>query len=125
MESWCVPIRQPRCSASFASAALKLVVADRTLVEVMDALALRLEKEVPCARCSVRLVDPGQPAFEPPDPLPMASDPAAARHAPSDCWSIPFKTGTGEMLGVFTIHHDEPRAPEPHELDVLEELPDV
>lgn len=38
------------------------------------------------------------------------------------CWSIPFKDGTGQVLGTFGIYCQQPRSPDPVELDLIYEF---
>ena len=38
------------------------------------------------------------------------------------CWSIPFKDETGQVLGLFSVYHDQPRSPAQAELELIGEL---
>ncbi|OYY93081.1 MAG: two-component system response regulator [Hydrogenophilales bacterium 28-61-23] len=38
------------------------------------------------------------------------------------CWSIPFKDETGQVLGTFDIHYNQPRSPKSDELDLINEF---
>jgi len=38
------------------------------------------------------------------------------------CWSTPFTSASGKVLGVFTIYHDHPCAPSPDDLTTIERL---
>jgi signal transduction histidine kinase len=44
---------------------------------------------------------------------------AALPHGLRACWSVPFRSGQGAMLGTFAMYYREPRTPEPQELTAI------
>jgi PAS domain S-box-containing protein len=54
------------------------------------------------------------------DPLWDSFRPLALRHDLRSCWSMPIRGDHGAILGTFAIYHRAPRAPEAHEVDMIE-----
>ena len=54
------------------------------------------------------------------DPLWDSFRPLAVRHGLRSCWSMPIRGEHGAILGTFAIYHGAPRAPEAHEIEMIE-----
>jgi signal transduction histidine kinase/ActR/RegA family two-component response regulator len=54
------------------------------------------------------------------DPLWVDLRGAAALAGVSACWSHPITATSGDVLGAMALYHDEPRAPDRHQMDGLE-----
>jgi len=57
----------------------------------------------------------------------IATDPSwiehrdlALAHGLRACWSTPFFSGDGEVLGIFAMYYREPSSPNPHDLQIIE-----
>src|SRR5947209_1822287 len=46
----------------------------------------------------------------------------ALRHGLRACWSTPFTSSAGKVLGVFGIYYDEPKAPTPLQQNLIEQF---
>src|SRR6266849_1600236 len=46
----------------------------------------------------------------------------ALRHGLRACWSTPFTSSAGKVLGVFGIYYDEPKTPTPLEQNLIEQF---
>ena len=54
------------------------------------------------------------------DPLWAAYRDLAREHNLRACWSQPFFSSTGRLLGTFAVYYHEPRSPQPVELSLIE-----
>jgi GAF domain-containing protein len=44
------------------------------------------------------------------------------RHGLRACWSTPFTSSAGKVLGVFGIYYDEPKTPTPLQQNLIEQF---
>lgn len=56
------------------------------------------------------------------DPLWIAFRPLAREHGLAACWSTPIRSTIGDVLGTFAMYYRTPRAPSPHDHQVVELL---
>ncbi|WP_420140806.1 response regulator [Sphingomonas sp.] len=53
------------------------------------------------------------------DPLWVDFRDLALRHGLRACWSTPILSSQGDVLGTFSLHHDQPRKPSPDEMELI------
>ncbi|WP_295407148.1 EAL domain-containing protein [uncultured Thiocystis sp.] len=107
---------------------------NRSLPDILDTIARRLEEIYPDLRVAIELRDERIPRAgtvthaAAGEPLPSSDFQTLSDTPPLEPlksragWSIPLKDGAGQILGRFTVAYREPRAPKAGELNLIGEF---
>ncbi len=89
---------------------LEKIAGDDPLPQLLSFIALAIEKECPEAICSIMLVDADGKDFVP-----------AHEEGLRSCWSEPFFSSNGQLLGTFAIYYRKPATPSEEEILLIQQ----